>query len=208
MASKQSNNVWKDAIDSLHFTDTIETVQQKLAELNPDYTFEQFITDCEAFYDLYIDFIGFNDDKSPSKNLQIQFHKVARLLNMYGHAPDQVEEDATQSMFDYLAANTDQPAEVSKTASSHEDQDDFHLQGNLAFGLATNMTTDNVDRVELVEGKPKVSQCRILNVRVASEDLAFDTSYISKLADLYKIGDNLLEVKFNRDKMICSLYYS
>lgn len=209
MASKQSTNVWKNAIDLLHFTDTIESIKEKIDQLDPNYSFEQFIKDCEAFYEIYIDFIGFNDDKSPNKNLQIQFHKVARLLNMYGHQPDEIEEQATESMFDYLTSvqQTPQTPQDIKTANSHTDQDDFYTEDNLAFGLQNNMPTDKVDLVSFNNGKPSVVSCRVLNVKVASEELGYNKDYIKKLAELYKIGDNLLEVKFNKDNFICSLYY-
>jgi len=217
MGSKTTPNMWKEALNSLHFTDTLDIVKEKIAELNKnsgaeqEYTFEQFIMDCEAFYELYIDFIGFNEDKSPNKNLQVQFHKVARLLNMYGHVPDQVEEAATQSMFDYLSAsNIDTPDNNIHTANSNNNQDDFYLQGNLAFGLENNMPSDTdetVDKIDMVKSKPKLTSCKVLRVKIASEALASDINYICKLAELYKIKKRFIESTYDRDNRMCSLYY-
>lgn len=206
MASKQSGNNWKNILDNLHFTDTLDIVKSKIADISDDYTYDQFIKDCEAFYDLYIDFVGFNDDKSPSKNLQVQFHKVARILNMNGHVPDAVEQEATQSMFDYISGNTQEQQQV-RNASSHENQDDFYLQDHLAFGLSNDLPTDNVDRIEMVEGTAKLNSCKVLNIKVASENLASDSDYVSRLVSMYKIGNSLIDTEFNKDKMILSLYY-
>lgn len=217
MANKKSKNNMELVLEALTPFETDEAIIiQRIDEVAEGYSFEKFLEDCTRFYLAYSNAQAHADDRSINKSMDRLSTRASRILWEHGHRPDAVSEQvpdvpqqADDSLFDLLT-QVEQP--IAKTAGSNVNQDDFYLQNNLAFGLNNNNPTNNVDptsvdKVDLVEGKPKVTSCSVLNVKVASVALAANSDYISTIADLYNIGDKLIDVKFNRDKMICSLYY-
>jgi len=200
-------NKWEEVLDNIHFTSSLEEVEQFIKEnFATDYSLNQFIKDAEAFYLAYIDMLGYNSGLSLNKKLSIKFHKIARLLNLVGHQPDKIEEAAIESVFNYLKQES--TPEAIKTAYA-ENSMDGPLQNHLVSLRSNSMPTSNTDFVGLLDSEEEEEEPKELNVKVSS--LADALLFLSKpepLLNLYQIDIKKVgSIKFNRDKMLCSINY-
>lgn len=198
-------NKWEQVLDNTHFNSSLEDIESYITkELNDSYSFDQFLADSEAFYLAYIDILGYNSGVGLNKKLAVRFHKVARILNLEGHRPDLIEEEAIDSVFKYLKEEGEQQS-INKTAYA-ENSMDGPLQDHLVSLRLNPMPTSNVDFEGLIEEEEEEKE---LNVKVSSfTEFIRLLSDIDHIAALYKVDiKKIASIKFNRDKMLYSVNY-
>lgn len=201
---------WDKIISVISFDDTQDTIQAKMKEATPEYSFDEFLKDCNNFLINYTTIVGYSGKATLNKKLVDKFHKVAKILqpfiNLQGNDPASVKEQEVDTMFKYLTDTNDNDEIILQKAASvnndsfYTQNNDQSLRDNDGFG------DSNVDYLTGEEQTAKVSSLKVFNLKYSSLNEFNDPSYLYSVMDLYNIK-NFEDIKFNKDKKICSIYF-
>jgi hypothetical protein len=100
---------WLEIIQTLEYPRQAEEIY-KAVELNGNISFEDFKSECESFYKLYLNMIEYTKSHGISKQMTRMFNTVARILDLIGHEPELATEEEQRTLFDFLVESNDSSA--------------------------------------------------------------------------------------------------
>ncbi len=95
---------WVDIINQIQYPRSIEEIHQVVE--SSGMTFEEFKSECEAFYKLYLNMLDYMKGTGFSKNMTKMFNTVARILDLIGHEPELATEEDQKVLLDFLSEET------------------------------------------------------------------------------------------------------